>query len=177
MINNLQKILYKISNIAPIMIFLGISLYLQGVNIELCVFLGTVGLLASTYAVIFIKMCEKMLPVLSVKIESISSNDDIVIVYLATYLFPLIDIVWSDKGAIWIGLFIIAVIILMRINVLGFNPILLLIGYHCYKLTLSTGVSDCIMISKQKGIRNKTQIKEILRIEECLVLDSGQGGK
>lgn len=29
MINNLQKVLYKVSNIAPVMIFLGVSLYMQ----------------------------------------------------------------------------------------------------------------------------------------------------
>lgn len=172
MINNLQKLLYKVSNIAPVMIFLGVSLYIQGTTAKICIFFVIMGFMASIYTVFFIKRCEKLLPVLHIDVESVSANDEVVIAYLLTYLVPMIGVVWSENQSLWIVLLILAVIILMKINVLSFNPILLLIGYHCYKVTLSTGVSDCEVISKQKRIRNRAQIKEILRIEEFLMIDN-----
>lgn len=171
MINNIQKILYKVSNIAPVMIFLGVSLYMQGISARICVVLVVMGLASVIYTVFFIKRCEKVLPVLHIKVESISANDEVVVAYLLTYLVPMIGVIWKENQYLWIVLLILAVIILMKINVLSFNPILLFIGYHCYKVSLSTGVSDCVVISKQKRIRNRTQMKEMLRIEDFLMID------
>ena len=53
------------------------------------------------------------------------------------------------------------------------NILLFFVGYHFYEIeTESTGVGDYLLISKRKRIRNKTDIKTVMRIFEKLLLDT-----
>lgn len=57
------------------------------------------------------------------------------------------------------------------------NILLFTVGYHFYEIgTDSTGISDYLLISKQKRIRNKTDVKCVMRIFEKLLIDT-EGGK
>lgn len=101
MINGFQKLIYKMSCVAPVCVFLGITLFLQGTNIVFCILLGLVGLGGMIYTYIFIKLCEKKLPVLKIVIDSILQDDRSVLVSFFTYLIPLVGIVWKNDIFVW----------------------------------------------------------------------------
>ena len=57
------------------------------------------------------------------------------------------------------------------------NILLFFVGYHFYEIeTESTGVGDYILISKRQRIRNKADVKTVLRVFEKLLIDT-KGGK
>lgn len=175
MISEFQKLIYKICCIAPICIFLAITLYIQRLNIIFCILLGAAGIGGCVYAIVFIRLCGNNLPMLKISVENISLNDTSVLVYIVTYMLPLVGVAWEDTLLVW--LLIAAGIIALGIKMsnLAFCPILLLAGYHCYKANLSTG-TECILISRRKGVRNSKQIKQAIYISETLMLDE-TGGK
>lgn len=175
MVNGFQKLIYKISCIAPICVILAIILYTQGLHMVICILLGSVGLAGCVYAIIFIKRCEKKLPVLKITIVSISQEDTAAFAYLATYLIPLIGVRWADNLVVWILVAAVVILLGIRMGNIGFCPILLLTGYHCYKADLSTG-TECVIISRKKGVRNSKQIRQAIRISDTLMLTE-TGGK
>lgn len=61
MINEFQKLIYKLSCTAPICIILAATLYTQKCNIVFCILIGVAGIGGCVYAIIFIKLCAKKL--------------------------------------------------------------------------------------------------------------------
>ncbi len=175
MVNEFQKLIYKISGIAPIGAMLAITLYTQGFHIVICVLLGVSGLVGCVYAVAFVRLCEKKLPALEITIVGISQNDSEVFTYLATFLIPLIGVIWEYNLLVWILIAALVIVLEVRTSNLGFCPILLLAGYHCYKADLSTG-TECVIISRKKGVRNSKQIRQAIRISDTLMITE-TGGK
>lgn len=169
MINNFQKLIYKLSCIAPVCVILAIILYTQKLNVFFCIILGLIGIGGCVYAVIFIRLCEKKLPVLKITINNISQEDSSVFVYFATYLLPLVGVAWQDNVAVWLLIAAGIIVLGLKMNNLGFCPVLLLAGFHCYKASLSTG-TECILISRKKGVRSSKQIGQALYISETLML-------
>lgn len=171
MINRLQILMYKVSCVAPIMIMVGISFWIQGESKVWCIALSSIGIVISGYALWFIKLCKDKLPLFPVTVESIASNDEIALMYVVTYFTPLTGIIWEDKQWIWGVIAGIGILILLKLNTLSFSPILLFMGYHCYKVTMATGMSDCFVISKRRQIINKNQIQVVQRINAFLLID------
>ncbi len=169
MINEFQKLVYKLSCIAPICIILAVSLYTQRCNIIFCIFLGFVGISGCVYAIFFIRLCEKKLPKLRITVDGISQDDTSVIAYLTTYLIPLIGVVWKNDLFIWILIAVCVIILGIKMNNLSFCPILLLAGYHCYKASLTTG-TECILISREKVVRSNKQFQQVIRISDTMML-------
>lgn len=175
MINTFQKLIYKISCVAPICIILAIILYTQGIHMAVCILLGFAGFASCVYVVVFIKLCEKKLSVLEITIVNISQKDSEVFVYLATYLIPLIGVFGENYLPVWILVAVGVIVLGVRTSNLGFCPILLLTGYHCYQAELSTG-TECVLISRKRGVRNSKQIGQAIRISDTLML-AQTGGK
>lgn len=175
MISELQRLLYKLSCVAPICVVLAITLYTQKFNMILCILWGGIGIGGCVYAVVFIRLCERKLPLLKIAIDNISQDDSSVLAYFATYLLPLIGVVWKDSLWVWILIAMGGIALGTRIHNLGFCPILLLAGYHCYKANLSTGTA-CILISRKREVRNSRQIKQAIYISDTLMIE-GTGGK
>ena len=175
MINGLQKIVYKLSCIAPICIILAVTLYTQGCNVIFCILIGLVGISGCVYVIIFIKLCEKKLPTLKITVDGISQDDTSVFVYLATYVIPLIGVVWKEDLYTWLLIAVGVIVLEIRMSNLSFCPILLLAGYHCYKANLTTG-TECILIGRKKEVRNSKQINQVIRISDTLMI-AEIGGK
>ncbi len=175
MISEFQKLIYKLSCIAPICVILAITLYTQKTNIVFCILFGLVGIGGSIYAIIFIRLCKKKLPVLNIAVDSVSQEDTAAFTYVATYLFPLIGVIWKNNFFVWIIIAAGVIILGIRVSKLEFCPVLLLADYHCYKANLSTG-TECILISRKKGIRSSKQINQVIRISDTLMIEE-IGGK
>ncbi len=170
MINGFQKIVYKLCSVVPICIFLAITFYTQKISIQICIFCGLVGVGGCVYAVLFIKLCEQNLSIVKITIDSVLQDDTSVCVCIASYLVPLVGIIWKNNLLCWIMVGGAIVLLLIKSENLGFSPILLVVGYHCYKVNLSTGTT-CILISRRKGIRNKKQVNSAIRINENLMVE------
>lgn len=173
MINRIQIMLYKLSCISPICLVLGFTFYAQSFNVLFCVLLGLAGI-GSSYAIIFIKLCEKKLPILRITADSISQEDTSVFAYFVTYLIPLIGVIWRDNSLVWIIIAMGVIVFGIKVSSLGFCPVLLLAGYHCYKVGLSTGTA-CILISRRKGIRSSKKLDQVIRISDTLMLEKKGG--
>lgn len=97
--------------------------------------------------------------------------------YVVAYLFPLTYMMMSDfhiVSLIVVGLML--VLVFLPAIMASPNILLSFVGYHFYEIgTESTGMSDYILISKRR-IRNKTDIKTVIRVFEKLLIDS-KGGK
>jgi len=52
------------------------------------------------------------------------------------------------------------------------NFLLFFVGYHFYELETVHGVGDYILISKRRRIRNKDDIKTVMRVFERLLIDT-----
>lgn len=174
MINGVQRLLYKLSCIAPICIILALTLYIQNFSGIVCVILGFIGAGGCVYAFFFVQACGKKLPLLKVSVDNISQEDRSALEYFAAYLIPLIGIVWKENLVVWIITAAVLIVLIIRISSLGFCPVLLLAGYHCYKVSLSTGI-DNIVISKRKGMRNSKQLHQVVRISDTLMLEENGG--
>lgn len=173
MINGFQRFIFKLSCILPICIFLAIFFYAQRFEIFFCVCWMVAGLCGGAYGFLFVKLCEKNLPLLEVEVESISQEDFSILICFATYLFPLAGVVWESNAMLWAFLTMGAVLIFLKTGSLGFCPVLLLAGYHCYKAELSTGTT-CILISRKREIRSSEHIKQVIRISGTLLLEEKQ---
>lgn len=125
---------------------------------------------------LFLLSCvRKNLLILEITVDNISQDDTSVFAYLATYLIPLIGVVWKNDIWVWILIVVVVIILGIRMSNLSFCPVLLLAGYHCYKANLTTG-TECILISRKKGVRNSKQIHQVIRISDTLMLVE-MGGK
>lgn len=175
MINKFQKTLYKIGCAAPILITLGISLLIQETDWKLCIGLIMTGILASIYVVRFIELCKRNLGTLEIEIENIEQNDSEAIAYAFGYLIPMVGVIWKDDKILWVLVIGYIVFFYIKADSLGICPILLSANYHFYKVSLSTGIGNCILISKKQGIRSSDEIKNVVRVSENLLIDEEKG--
>lgn len=173
MINRLQIYLYKVSYISPLLIMIGISLLLQDFIWKWYIPFLVIGIITGIYAFVFIRLCLEKLPSLPVTVESIAPDDRVIIAYLSSHLVPLIGVIWQDNIIIRLAIGIMAVIFLFMARNIGFCPVLLLGGYHCYQVSLSTGVQNCILISTRPSIRSINQISTVVRVCDSLLIDEG----
>ena len=171
MINELQKLLYKLGCAAPILVTLGITLIYQNHNRIFCIIIILLGVILSLYTVVFVKLCEKKLPALEITVESISKGDREVYGYIVSYIAPVVGFVWDMNYMVW-GIIVVGFVVLMyKVNSMECSPLLCLFNYHCYKVQLSTGISECIVISKKKSMRNGQQLKRVVRVDDMLLID------
>lgn len=174
MVNTLHIALYKLSGIAPMMIFIGVSLLLQDFNQLMCISLIISGVVLCGYAPIFIQICKKKLPVIPVKINELATNDQVVVIYLITYMLPVLTVAWQDNLWAWVSFGILIVGAVLLSSSMSFSPVLLFFGYRCYRAKISDWRLDCILISRQKRITNPDQIGAVLRINEFLLISEGE---
>lgn len=93
---------------------------------------------------------------------------------MVAYVLPFAYMVMSDYHIVSL---IVAVLMLILVFIPAImalpNILLFFVGYHFYEIeTESTGVGDYILISKRRRIRNKSDIKTVLRVFEKLLIDT-----
>lgn len=170
MINNLQKIIYRITCVAPVIIMSGFILWIQGSNVWLCLGTVSIGVAICAYSVFFIKACINNLPRLSIEVTNISKSDFSSYIYFATYAVPLISFVWDGTWYLVGFMCAIMLAISLFVHQLPFSPVMLLYRYHFYKVQISSGLGDCYLISNKKQVRNCSQIKYVVRVDEVFFI-------
>lgn len=93
---------------------------------------------------------------------------------MVAYVSPFAYMVMSDYHIVS---FIVVVLMLVLVIIPAImalpNILLFFAGFHFYEIeTESTGVGDYILISKRRRIRNKTDVKTVMRVFEKLLVDT-----
>lgn len=100
----------------------------------------------------FFKWISNNIPDTSISINSIEVNDESFLRALLSYLIPLTSIFIDNKDSDYLILICSMVIIVCAIicffrNVIV-SPFLVILGYHCYKISVQNGVDGCLLITK-----------------------------
>ena len=174
MTNAIQRIIYYISNTVPLLLMTGLVWYIQNKTLIVPLVMFAVALFITTVFAICFAYGKNNCSIKLINVSSISSKDNWILAYIITYLFPFAHLVISDYNTVLLvsaGL-ILALVIVPAILALP-NILLFVGGYHFYEIgTDDTGISDYLLISKRKRIRNKTEIKTVFRVFEKLLMDT-----
>ena len=171
MINKLQKSFWILSSGSPIFIAFSIAWYFS----KSTYMTSTVSAIAATIliiiAFIIFNAIKRKLPVLQLTVKKVSQNDRHIIGYSLSYLLPFASVAFDKYNPyIFLGIAIIIFIIMLKANTPTANPLLFFAGYHFYDVEAENGIGNYLVISK-RDIRNKDEIKKVIRITEYLLLD------
>jgi len=117
------------------------------------------------------KFAERFLPRQTIKVVQIEPADKEVSAFLVAYILPFLGISKTSLS------FEIAIVIVLYIVVLTssnyhFNPILSLLGYHYYQITISeNGYSYSYILMTKKTIKDCKNIKTVILISDYMVLE------
>ena len=178
MANKLQKLLFNLSTMSPLVMIFAIVYWLEKdvrifskqenkiqINIVAIVLITIIfiSVVYSFYSIWFIKECYKKLERIPIGVENIVPNDNWVIAVLLSYVLPAAGIVFKDINIyISIAVILFWVIFLALSNTILPNPLLMLRGFHFYKITTVDGSSDIFLLSKRKSIQNRNIVNTVM---------------
>jgi hypothetical protein len=112
----------------------------------------------------------------NINVSKIISKDSWLIAYVVAYILPFSYMVMSDYHIVSLVVFGLMLVLVFIPAIMALpNILLFLCGYHFYELETDTGVGDYILISKRRRIRNKGDIKTVMRLFEKLLIDTKEG--
>ena len=112
-----------------------------------------------------IETAKRKLEIVPIYISEISNADKESLIFIFTYLIPLLEI---DSEMIFF-LLILFFIIIFTTNIYHFNPLLGLLGYHQYEVKLKEGTTF-ILITK-KTLINVKQVKSVVQLTDYILLE------
>jgi hypothetical protein len=131
--------------------------YLQNLktNIYLAVFFLILGILATCGIVCIIQFIDSTSP-LKEKIAKVQRKDTEVIAYIFTYIFPFLQLNFSDPiNLLSLGIFFVILgIIYINSSMICINPTLNLIGYHLYEIENPEGYTHTLLTRNKRVLRN-----------------------
>lgn len=174
MINRLQKSLYRLGILSPIIIINFVLEFVNRKDISIlslsCLFAGIVLLV---YHIIFIFVVNKKMPIINFKADSVPAEHDFRLVeIIISYAIPFIQYLDGLKNTninAWmiVGICVIFVILTI-VNKTCPSPVYLFLGYHYH--TLESNGRNYTVISKRKNYRNLKEIRGVKRIFEDLLI-------
>ena len=174
MANGIQRAIYNLANAVPLAVMTALAWYLEFKTWRVPVIL----IAAATAVTVLFAICFSYgmnnCSIKSIKVSKIISKDSWLVAYVVAYMLPFAYMVMSDYhivSLIVVALMLVLVIIpaIMALP----NILLFFVGYHFYEIeTESTGVGDYILISKRQRIRNKADVKTVMRVFEKLLIDT-----
>lgn len=174
MANGLQRAIYNLANAVPLAVMTALVWYLEFKTWRIpVVLLAAAAAVAVLFAICFY-YGKNNCSIKSINVSKIISKDTWLVAYVIAYVVPFAYMVTPDchiVSFIVVGLMLVLVFI-QAIMALP-NILLFLVGYHFYEIeTESTGVGDYMLISKRRRIRNKTDVKTVMRVFEKLLIDT-----
>lgn len=91
------------------------------------------------------------IPETSISINSVEVNDESFLGSLLTYLIPLTSFFLDNKDndlLMICSLVIIVCVIMCFLRNVIVSPFLVILRYHCYRISLHNGVDGCLLITK-----------------------------
>ncbi len=175
MINRLQKCLWILSIGAPILIAFSITWVIKGKPYLTSLIALVIATLLIIVALIVFRIIKKTLAILPFRAKKITQNDMYVIKYAISYIVPFASIAFNKYNPyVFLGVAFIIFIIMLIANTPTANPLLFFVGYHFYDVEGENGIGNYLVISN-RAIRNRDELKIVVRITEYLLLDVSEG--
>lgn len=170
--NFLQKLIYNLSTVVPLLFIFSIVWLFQKRTFYIPIIAAVLGIVIISMFEVSFAYGKKNLPLIDINVTNISPYDGWLVVYIITYMLPFASVILKDFNVI-VCAFIAAVLAFVTpfVNTAIPNPLLFIKGYHFYKIESQNGISEYVLISKKK-IRSSSDIRLVKRIFEFLLFDS-----
>ena len=108
------------------------------------------------------------------KITALQRHDGDVMGYIASYLIPFVAIPFGgwQQGAALLIFVIVLGIVYVNSNMIHINPMLNLLGYHVYEITLENSETSHALITRRHIAKNETI--HLIDIGDGIFLDKGK---
>ena len=178
MANKIQKFIYFLSAISPILIVFAVVWLIKNSTWEKPISLNwkiPLILILISFVNIFVFYCsfnfaKKHIQILTVTGNGYSCDDSWIIGYILTYLLPLTNFKFGDYiFSIVIVIVVLLFIFLIFTDYITPHPLLYLKKYHFYTFDVDGAASGYHLISRTK-IRSAKDVKKVIQIYEFLLL-------
>ena len=166
MFSKILQIILVVTSLSPVLLTFWFKEFSKAWNFIDGVFYLLLAICLLFILMLLMRIAKKKLEIVPVTITEISNADNESIIFIFTYLIPLIDI----DTSIALFLLILFFIIVSTTNLYHFNPLLGLLCYHQYEVKLKEGVTF-ILISKKKLI-NSRQINKVVQLTNYILLEN-----
>jgi len=172
--NGFQRAIYNLANAVPLAIMTALAWYLEFNTWRI----PTILLVTAVAVIVLFAFCfyhgKNKCSVKRINVSKIISKDSWLVAYVISYVLPFAYMVMSDYHIV--SLLVVAIMLILVIipAIMALpNILLFFVGYHFYEIeTESTGVGDYMLISKRRRIRNKADVKTVMRVFEKLLIDT-----
>lgn len=176
MANTLQITIYNLSIIAPLLIMTSINWIVQNNTYGIPIVLILISIISIIGFKVSFRYALKHMAPIKIRTDQISPYDEKAFSYLPTYLLPFASIVIEEFNLIILfGISLLIICGMIFCNTVFPNPVLMIGKYHFYQVSTDNGVSNYLLISKQK-YRSKKQLDTVYRMMEFLLVDSEEVG-
>lgn len=174
MANGFQRAIYNLANAVPLAVMTALAWYLEFKTWRFPVILIIVAVTVTALFAICFSYGKKNCSVKNINVSKIISKDSWLVAYVVAYVLPFAYMVMSDYNIVSLIVVVLMLVLVIIPAIMALPNILLFcVGYHFYEIeTESTGVGDYILISKRHRIRNKADVKTVMRVFEKLLIDT-----
>lgn len=177
MANGLQCAIYNLANVVPLALTMAVVWWFEFKTWRVPIILFTAAIAVAALFALCFRYGKNNCSVKRINVSKIISKDSWVVAYVITYVSPFAHMVMPDYHIVPFAVVVVLILVLVIPAVTALpNILLFLVGYHFYEIeTKSTGVGDYMLISKRRRIRNKADVKTVMRVFEKLLIDTKGG--
>jgi len=134
--------------------------------------IGLLFLALSLYGSFFLNKCKKRLERVPIAVSSASCNDTWAIVVLITYVLPIASFALKDFNP-WIAGSVILILLAVTVfsSAVFPSPLLILKGYHFFKLTNINGGGEYCLLTKRASISNSKSVNKVVCAFDYLMIE------
>jgi hypothetical protein len=174
MANGLQRAVYNFANAVPLAIMTALAWYIEFKTWRIPVILISAAVALTVLFVICFCYGKGNCSIKSINVSKIISKDSWLVAYVLAYVFPFAYMVMTDYHIVSLIVAGLMLVFVVLPSIMALPNILLFFGgYHFYEIeTEGTGVGDYLLISKRRRIRNKADVKTVMRVFEKTLIDT-----
>jgi len=168
-----QRAIYNLANAVPLALMTALAWWIEFQTWRIPVILLSSATAVAGLFFICFRYGKNNCSTKDINVSKIISKDSWLVAYVISYMLPFAYIVMSDYRIVSLVVVLLVLLLVILPAIIALPNILLFFrGYHFYELETETGVGDYILISKRRRIRNKSEIKKVMRVFERLLIDT-----
>ena len=174
MISCLQKSLYRLGLLSPILIInFVLGVILRNDSSAIAWVSLVIGIVLLLYHVLFLYLVNKKLPVIQFKVDTVPEENDLRLLEISiSYALPLLQFIDGNQrlnpNISCLSLVAVCFVILTVVNNTFSSPVYVFLGYHYH--VVESKNKKYTVISRQKNYRNANKILAIKRVFEDLLI-------
>jgi hypothetical protein len=166
----LIRFLLFVSSYFPLALVFFFLLFQQHFRIAATILVS--GLIGLTGMAVYLYSVKRLAP-FTVRVEQIQRRDGEAMSYIVTYVIPFLAVpfsVWQEGIALSI-FFAVLAILYIHSNMIQINPMLNLIGYHLYEITLEDGSVQTLLTRRR--VRRSERI-QVVSVDDDILLEKAE---